>query len=47
MLLMFEEGIRGGVSMIAKRHGKENNPYMGEKYDSNLPTKYLAYLDAK
>ena len=28
MLLMFEEGIRGGVSMITKRHGKTNNPYI-------------------
>ena len=27
MLLIFE-GIRGGVSMITKRHGKANNPYM-------------------
>ena len=46
MLLMFEEAIRGGVSMITKRHGKANNPYMGEEFDPDLPTKYLAYLDA-
>ena len=45
MLLMFE-GIRGGVSMITKRHGKANNPYMGEEFDPDSPTKYLAYLDA-
>ena len=46
MLLMFEEGIRGGVSMITKRHGKANNPYMGEEFDPDSPKKYLAYLDA-
>ena len=41
MLPMFEEGISGGVSTITKRHGKGNNPYIGEKYDPNLSTKYL------
>ena len=46
MLLMFEEGIRGGVSMITKRYGKANNPYMGEDFNPDSPTKYLAYLDA-
>ena len=46
MLLIFEEGIRGGVSMITKRYGKATNPYMGKEFDTDLPTKYLAYLDA-
>ena len=46
IILMFEEGIRGGVSMITKRYGKANNPYMGKDFDKNSPTKYLAYLDA-
>ena len=36
MLLMIENGIRGGISMISTRHGKANNPYMKE-YDSALP----------
>ena len=31
--------------MISKRYGKANNKYM-KKYDPNLPTKYITYLDA-
>ena len=36
--------IRGGVSMVSKRYGQANNPYM-KKYDPDLPGKYLVYLD--
>ena len=46
MLLMIEEGIRGGISMISTRYGAANNPYMGEKFDASKPTKYITYLDA-
>ena len=46
MLLMVEEGIRGGVSMVSKRYGKANNKYMGDKFDTNKPSKYITYLDA-
>ena len=46
MLLMFEKGIRGGVSMISNRYGKSNNRYMGNRYDASKPTKYITYLDA-
>ena len=46
VLLMIEKGIRGGVSMISTRYGKANNPYMGDSYDPNQPTKYISYLDA-
>ena len=45
MLLMVEEGIRGGVSIISTRYGRANNKYMQE-YDPSLPTKYIIYLDA-
>ena len=46
MLLMIEEGIRGGVSMISNRHGKANNKYMGESFNEKEPSKYIQYLDA-
>ena len=45
MLLMVEQGIRGGVSMICKRYGQANNPYMKE-YDPVLPKINITYLDA-
>ena len=32
--------------MIEKGCGKANNPYMGEDFDKNSPTKYISYLDA-
>ena len=46
MLLMVEKGIRGGVSMVGNRYGKANNKYMGDKFNSNEPSKYIQYLDA-
>ena len=46
MLLMFEKGIRGGISMISNRHGKANNSYMDDEYDDRRATKYITYLDA-
>ena len=45
MLLMFERGIRSGITQSVHRWAAANNPYMDE-YDSSKPTKYLQYLDA-
>ena len=46
MLLMFEKGIRGGISMISNRYGEANNKYMRKGFNKNKPSKYLMYLDA-
>ena len=46
MLLMFEKGIRGGISMISNRYGEANNKYMGKSFNKNKPKKYIMYFDA-
>ena len=46
MLLMFEKGIRGGISIISNRYGEANNKYMQKGFNKNKPSKYLMYLDA-
>jgi len=46
MLLMIEQGIRGGVSIISKRYAKANNKYIGEKFNPNEKSKLIQYPDA-
>ena len=45
MLLMVEEGIRGGICHSIHRHAKANNKYM-KNYDENKESSYIQYLDA-
>ena len=45
MLLMFEKGIRGILSIISNRYGEANNKYMRKGFNKNKPSKYLMYLD--
>ena len=46
MLLMFERGIRGGITQAVHCYASVNNPYMGDQYDSSQESSYLEYLDA-
>ena len=46
MLLMFERGIRGGITQAVHRYASANNKYMGDLYDPNKESKYLQYLAA-
>ena len=46
MLLMFERGIRGGITQSVHRWAKVNNPYIGFENTPGEPTGYLQYLDA-
>ena len=45
MLLMVENGIRGGIFQAMHRYAKANNRYMNN-YDKNIESSYLAFLDA-
>ena len=44
-LLMFEKGIRGGISNAFKRFAKANNKFM-ESFDPKLKSSFIVYLDA-
>ena len=45
MLMMFERGIRGGMTHISKRYSEANNKYMKE-FNPEKPSKFIQYLDA-
>ena len=45
MLLMVEEGIRGGICHAIQRYGKANNKYMND-YDKKKKPSYIQYFDA-
>ena len=45
MLMIFEKGIRGGISHISKRYAEANNKYMKD-FDKSKPSTYIQYLDA-
>ena len=46
MLLMFEHGIRGGITQAVRKYAAANNKYIRDKFDPNEDTTYLQYLDA-
>ena len=45
MLMMFERGIRGGITHISKRYSEANNKYM-KNYNPGKESKFIQYLDA-
>ena len=45
MLLMIEEGIRGGICLAVNRYAHANNHYMKD-YDKTKESFYIQYLDA-
>ena len=45
MLLMVEEGIKGGICHSIHRYAKANNKYM-KNYNKNIESSYMQYLDA-
>ena len=45
MLLMVEEGIRGGICHSIDRYAKANNKYM-KNYNNNKESSYMQYLYA-
>ena len=46
MLLMFEKGIRGGITQAVKRYAKANNRYIKDIYNPDEDSIYLQNLDA-
>ena len=45
MLMLFERGIRGGITHISMRYAEANNEYMAN-YNPSKPSNYIQYLDA-
>ena len=46
MLLMFERGIRGGITQAVRKYASANNIYMGDRFEPKSESSYLQYLDA-
>ena len=46
MLLMFERGIRGGITQAAHHYESANNKHIESKYYPNQESTYIQYLDA-
>ncbi|KAL4153249.1 hypothetical protein QTP88_001082 [Uroleucon formosanum] len=45
-ILIFESGIRGGLSQCSQRYSKANNKYMGDKFKKKEESIFLQYLSS-
>ena len=45
MLLMFQRGIRGGITQAVHQCASANNKYMGDQFNPEEESSYLQYLD--
>ena len=45
MLLIFERGIRGGITQAVRKYASANNKYMADRFDPKSENSYLQYLD--
>ena len=45
MLLMSEQGIRGGITQVVRKYASANNKYIGDRFDPKPESSYLQYLD--
>ena len=46
MLLMFERGVRGGITQAVRKYASAINKYMEDRFDPRFESSYLQYLDA-
>ena len=45
-MLLFEQGIRGGITQAVRKYASANNKYMRDRFDPRSESSYLQYLDA-
>ena len=45
ILLMFEQGIRGGITQAVRKYASANNKYMRDRFDPKSESSCLQYLD--
>jgi hypothetical protein len=46
MHIFIDNGLRGGISMVANQYAKANNLEMKEQYDAEVKTSYIFFTDA-
>ena len=44
--MLFEKGIKGGITQAVKRYVRANKKYMKDQYNPDKPSTLFQYLDA-